>query len=74
MPQVYRWTLIKVAKSTERKRWFYVRDDWLIDESFFLPYMPLLEDIPNERERTLGGLVMWKLYISSTRNLKGILT
>ena len=50
MPQVYRWTVIKAAKSTERKRWFYVRDDLLTDEFFFFfPYMPLLEDIPNER-------------------------
>lgn len=53
------------------------RDDFLlvllIDEFFFF-YMPLLEDVSNKRERTLGGLVMWKIYISSTRNLKGILT
>lgn len=63
MPQIYRWTVIKAAKSTERLRWFYVTDDLLIDEVFFFPYMPLLEDISNERERTLGGLVMWKLYI-----------
>lgn len=54
MPQVYRWTVIKAAKSTERKRWFYVRDDLLTDEFFFFSLHAIVRRYSKWKIKDLG--------------------